>query len=779
MKKSVISVWLLLLTSVVIAQSKEDILEAYRTGMLTNSQIEQLKNQYLGTSSLVERSAPQSSRLRDAEKIEDEATQYRDTVIIAATNVGLQRDDNDLFGHSLFGGESGGFEPNLNIATPEGYVLGAGDEIIIDLWGDVQQTYRLEISPDGRVVIPDVGPISLVGLSVKAATRRLRQALSTIYEGLASGTVDMILSLGSIRSIQVSVAGEVAQPGSYTLPSLATLMHALNAAGGVSDLGSLRRVKLYRAGRQVVTADIYDYLLNGDASANVALQDGDLIIVPTYERVVKIDGKVRRPMRYEMRRGETLSDLIRFAGDFAGGADRGRIMVVRQTDDKYHSFTLDYRNMDNILMEDGDAVSIKGGINRYENRVEARGAFNREGFYAIGDSVSTVRQLIDRAGGLREDAFMSRALLYREGSDLSPEVVAIDLPMLLQGQKDDIALRANDILAVAAIEDMREDFQVGIFGAVGRSGDYPYAENMTVEDLIVAAGGLLESAATTNVTIVRRIKSPRSLRVQDQLFDIFTVDISGKLEVNVAEFVLHPFDQVFVRRSPVYIEQNSVEVRGEVPFEGRYPLMRRNMRLSEVVAEAGYPTSGAFVEGAYLMRKMTSAEQSQQNVLKSLIENQQSSGLLDTLQIADSQLSMMMYPVGINLAEALRSPGSDADVVLRDGDIISIPQYNGTVRVMGAVLYPNSVTYQDGKRLRYYVKAAGGFGNRARKRRSFVIYMNGMVESGTSTRIRPGCVVVVPSKLPLSPMRWRDVMGLLSSSASTAAVVMSAINMAN
>ena len=779
MRRVTIFISLLLFAVATKAQTVEDIVEAYRQGLLSESQIEQLKQQYIGGDVAAETVTQQPSRKREVVKnIRVDSLRGDSASVVQVSAVHPNACRSDIFGHDLFRGGSNGFEPNLNIATPEDYRLGAGDEVIVDLWGDVQRSYQLEISPDGLVIVPDVGPIMVAGLSIKDAARRVRRALSSIYEGLTQGSVDLMLSLGRIRTIRVNLAGEVAMPGAYTLPSLATLMHALYVSGGVSDIGSLRNVKLYRGGRLVASADLYDYLLNGNSVDNLSLQDGDLIVVPTCESLVKIEGQVRRPMFYEVQVGESLADLIRFAGGFVGGADHNRVMVVRRTAGKHQSFMVNRNSLEDFDLTDGDKISIGGGINRYENRVEVRGAVNREGFYAIDEQVRTLRQLLQRAGGLREDAFMSRALLYREGEDLTPEVVAIDLQGLMSGEQEDLVLLPNDILAVSTIGDLREEYQVGIFGAVGHSGEYPYAENMTVEDLIVAAGGLLESASTTNVTITRRIKQPRSRNVQEQLFEIFVVDISEGLEIHSGEFRLQPFDQVFVRRSPVYITQSSVEVRGEVAFEGSYPLMRRNMRLSEIVAEAGYPTSGAFIEGAYLLRRMTDEEQAQQDILKSLIDNQKGRGTIDSLEMAGIDLSSV-YPVGINLAEALNHPGSDADVVLRNGDVISIPLYNGTVRVMGSVMYPNSITYKEGRSLKYYIKAAGGYDNRARKSRTFVIYMNGMVESGTTTRIRPGCIIIVPSKLPVPPMRWSDIIGLLSSSASTAAVVMSAINLAN
>ena len=622
-----------------------------------------------------------------------------------------------------------------------------------------------------------LGPVTLAGLAISEAAQRLRGSLAAIYEGLYDGSVKMKLSLGSIRSIQVNVAGEVASSGTYTLPSLATLFHALHMAGGVEQLGTLRSIKVYRGGKLFSDVDVYDYILNGKTDKDIALRDGDLVTVAAYGKLAEVSGEVKRPMFYEMKGSETIGDLVRFAGGFTNDANRKMVSVTRRQGGEYRSFTVDSGDFDTFVLEDGDVVSVAGAIDRYENRVEVKGAVYREGYYAIDDKVNTVKELIARADGLRDDAFRSRALLYREKPDWTMEVQAIDLDGLMAGRVADISLRPNDILMIPAVSEMQEQYDVTIFGSVSRPDTYPYAENMTVEDLVIAAGGLLESASTANVIVTRRVKDPRSTRVSDTLFETFTVNISDALSTDgEGGFVLKPFDQVYVRRSPVYITQSSVTVRGEVTFEGTYPLSHRNMRISEIIGSAGNVTPGAFVEGAYLLRKMTDEERAQRRALREMIEAQAERGDKDSLNMAGVELSTV-YSVGIDLEKALAAPGSDADIVLRDGDVISVPTYNGTVRVMGAVLYPNSVTYRVGKKMKYYVNAAGGYDNRARKNRAFVIYMNGMVASGTSAEIRPGCIIIVPSKAYSEPIKWSEVVGLVSSTASTAAVVISVLNL--
>jgi protein involved in polysaccharide export with SLBB domain len=469
-----------------------------------------------------------------------------------------------IFGHDLFTNKQLTFEPNLNIATPTNYLLGPGDELIIDIWGDSQMTINEIISPEGKVSIAGVGLVSVSGLTIDEATQRLRRQLAVIYEGLRSGTVQMKVSLGSIRSILVNIAGEVGTAGTYTLPSLATLFHALHVAGGVNELGSLRSIKLYRSGKLFSEVDVYDYILNGEMGQDISLREGDLIVVPTYEKLIEVQGEVKRPMYYELKGEESAADVVKFVGGFTNDANRNLLSVTRSQDGgEYRDFSIESKDFSSFVMADGDVVFVAGNIDRYKNRVEVQGAVYREGHYAIDDKVKTVKQLIERAGGLRNDAFKARAILYREKPDWSMEVEAIDLGALMDGTTADIELRTNDMLVISSISDMQEEYTVRIFGSVKNPNTYPYADNMTVEDVVVAAGGLLESAATANVTITRRIKNPKSVQVSEQLFEIFTIELSDGLAVGDKKgFELKPFDQIYVRRSPVYVTQGSVKVKG-------------------------------------------------------------------------------------------------------------------------------------------------------------------------------------------------------------------------
>ena len=791
MKKVIILFLFIAMAVTVSAQSQQELIQAYRNGTLTQAQIDALRSQHQASGDNVKRTrtvnieAASTGNNLSETKVEltnvaaDPQAGYREELATNIANVSGTNTVRSIFGQGLFKSSRLTFEPNLKIATPQNYILGAGDEVIIDIWGDAQLAISQTISAEGRVTINGVGPVFLSGLTIEEATARLRRSLVTIYDGLNNGTVKMKVSLGSIRSIQVNITGEVGAAGTYTLPSLATLFHGLYVARGVNNLGSMRRIQVYREGKLFSEVDVYDYMLNGKTERDIALREGDLITVPAYSKLVEISGQVKRPMFYEMKDDETIADLIRFAGEFTNEANQSVINVTRrQNGGEFTSFTVDSKDFGSFVLEDGDVLTVSGSIDRYENRVQIKGAVYREGFYALDDKVKTVKQLIARADGLREDAFMARAMLYREKPDWTMEVQSIDLEALMAGTIADINLRPNDLLAISSITQMQEEYNVTILGEVKSPDTYPYAEGMTVEDLVVAANGLLESASAANVTITRRLKDPKSMQVSDKLFEIFTIELKDGLVVGgEKEFVLQPFDQVYVRRSPVYVTQSSVTVQGEVAFEGNYPLVHRNMRLSEIINSAGGVTPGAFLEGAYLLRRMTTEESMQARALNEMVLQQAQRAQRDETMVLTGIALQDVYPVGINLEEALAKPGSDADIVLRDNDVIFIPKYNGTTRVMGAVLYPNTMTFKDGKSVKHYIKAAGGFDDKARRKRTFVIHMNGLVESGLRAEVRPGSIIIVPMKpYHESNFDWGDAVQVVTSAGSTTAMMITAMS---
>lgn len=732
----------------------------------------------LGTTEI----APTAS---DMERMRD----YEVVVTQAAPSATLSAPQGDglVFGRNIF---SGGltFEPNLNIATPDNYMLGPGDEVIIDVWGDAEVNYTRTISPEGTINIPRVGPVTLSGYTVKEANSRIKRSLARIYAGINSGSTSVKLTLGNIRSIQVNIMGEVANPGTYTLPSLASLFHALYAAGGVSEIGSLRDVKVLRSGEVVVVGDIYDFLLSGDSAMDISLRDGDMIRVEPLKGTVQISGNVRRPMRYETKEGETIADLIEMAGGFTSTANRESIFVDRLREGSNHEvFTVKAADFGNFKLMGNDRLTVGGSISdRYDNRVTIEGAVYRAGAYALNNNISTVKELVEAAGGLRENAFTNRAILYREKPDWTMEMVTIDLGGLMEGSVADIALKNNDRVVITTIEGMRQDQTVTIYGAVGEPGNYPYAENMTIEDLLVDAGGLLESASTVNVSVSRRIKDTKSTALNDELLETFSVEIDPDLTVGGgSNFKLQPFDQVYVRRSPVYITQSSVTVNGEVIFAGNYSLSRRDMRLVDVINEAGGLTPEAYVKGAYLIRRFTPEEQVKNQAIDRLMAQQRMASIGEATKQAGDTLTIEMfaqaladnYSVGIDLEKALADPSSDYNIVLRDGDVITIPLLNSTVQVMGAINYPNSVSYRKGQTVKDYVKMAGGYAQNARKSKPIVIYMNGMVDTGNSARVEPGCQIIVPYKVKAEPANVADIASILQSSSYSAAMIFSIINM--
>lgn len=683
----------------------------------------------------------------------------------------LKEREKKVFGRDIFNNKLLTFEPQLNIATPDNYILGPGDEVIIDIWGASENNIRQTISPDGKIVVEGVGPIHLSGLTSKDANNKVRSELGRIYSGILSGNTSLKLTLGEIRSIQVNVMGEVLFPGTYTLPSLASAFHALYNAGGVSQIGSLRSMKIYRHGKELVDVDIYDYILRGKNDLNIMLRDGDVIVVSPYKNLVEFKGKIKRPMFYEMKDTEVVTDILDYAGGFMGDAYKKSVRILRKSGREYQIYNVDEDEFSDFHLNDGDIVSVDSVIPRFENKVEVRGAFYREGLYALGEKVATVKELINKAEGLRGDAFLNRAVLYREKSDLTLEVLSIDIAGLLDGKVEDIQLRKNDVLYIPSIFDLQEDFTISVRGAVGHPGIYKYVDNMTLEDLVVQSGGLLEAASTVKVDVARRIKDPKSTNVSDMRAETFTFTLRDGLLVGGEQgFILKPFDEVFVRRSPGYQEQQNVSVEGEVMFAGDYSLAKKGERLSDLIKRAGGVTSEAYLQGARLSRKMTKDEQAKlQSMLKLSKQGGRDSVSQNQLQLEDT------YFVGIELQEALNKPGSDFDIILKEGDKLEVPEFNGTVRISGAVMYPNTVVYKNKAKLKHYISQSGGYAQRAKKSRAFVIYMNGTVTvaKGGRTPIKPGCEIIVPMKQFRKGMGLAEIMSLASSTTSMAAMITS------
>lgn len=696
------------------------------------------------------------------------------------------KNENEVFGRNIFNNQMLTFQPNMNMATPSNYSLGAGDEVVIDVWGASQQTFTETISPDGVIVIEGVGPCQIGGMSVNEATAYLRSRLGKFYSDC-----NIQLSLGSTRSIQVQVMGEVNVPGTYTLSSLSSAFNALYAAGGVSDIGTLRDIKVYRDGCQLASIDVYDLLLNGKSKGNVILADNDIIVVGPYDALVEIRGKVKRPMFYEMKKNESLSTLLGYSGGFTGDAYKKNMRVTRKNGSEYSIHTVGEFDWNSFTMDDGDSVYVDSVVARYSNMVEIRGAVFHAGMFQMDGSINTVRELVRAAEGLREDAFTARAVMHRQKDDLSLEVLPVDIKGVMDGTVADIPLRKNDVLFIPSKTDMDGDRTLNISGEVNYPGLYVYADNTSLEDLVLQAGGLTEAASTVKVDVYRRINDADALEDNNELTETYTFALKDGFVIDGEPgFILQPFDQVVVRRSPTYTEQKNVSVTGAVNFSGYYAMTNKNYRLTDLVKAAGGLSSLAYGKGARLERRMTEDERKQQEAslraaqISLYEEAMQNEGKNYDLQRADSLLQMKLdvgttFPVAINLEAALKNPGSIYDLQLREGDRLVVPQYSSTVKISGDVMHPISMNYKKGESLKYYIRHAGGYGDNARKSRVYAIYMNGAVElisHSSSKAVQPGCTIVVPSKNKKNKMTTAEYAAMGTSAASIATMMVTIAN---
>lgn len=680
-----------------------------------------------------------------------EATQEESTTSVLENPQPDSRElaqENQVFGRNIFNTRNLTFEPSVNLATPPNYRLGPGDEVIIDIWGTSQNTIRQQISPDGTINIEKIGPVSLSGMTVSEANEYLKRVLGKTYSGLDAldGTLEIRLTLGNARTIQINVMGEVIQPGTYALSSFSTVFHALYRAGGVNEIGSLRNVQVTRNGKTVAKVDVYDFIMKGKTQDDIRLQEGDVIIVPAYEALVQISGNVKRPMKFEMKKNETLATLINYAGGFSADAYTRSLRVVRQNGEEYEINTVKEIDYSAYPMRNGDVVTAEAILNRFTNKLEVRGAVYRPGIYQLNGEINTVRALVNEAKGLMGDAFTNRAVLQREREDLTTEIISVDVRSIMAGTSPDIPLQKNDILYIPSIHDLEDRGDVAIFGEVAKPDSYSYSDNMTLEDLIIRAGGLRESASTVRVDVSRRIKDPKSTHSTDSIGQMFTFALKDGFVIDGEQgFTLQPYDQVFVRRSPGYQAQQNVQITGEVIFGGTYAMTTTEERLSDLVKKAGGATSKAYLHGAKLIRVANDEEKKRMRDVINLMNRQFGEAMMDSLGIRVEDT----FSVGIDLEKAMAKPGSEYDLVLREGDVLSVPKLNNTVKVNGAVMMPNTVGYLSDKNANYYLDQAGGYALNAKKSKKFVIYMNGQVariKGRSKDKIEPGCEIIVPSK---------------------------------
>lgn len=671
-----------------------------------------------------------------------------------------------VFGRDIFNNKSLTFEPQMNIATPQNYVLGPGDQLIIDIYGASQETHTLTVSPDGDVTIPDFGPVHVSGLTVESAHRRIRSKVGTYFE-----SSDIKVSVGQTRTILVNVMGEVKTPGTYTLSAFSTVFHALYRAGGINDLGTLRNIKVFRQGRQISVVDIYEFILNGRLAGNVRLQDNDVIQVGPYESIVDISGSVKRPMAYEMRKSESLATLLKYSGGFTGDAFKKLLRVLRKSEELKSVYNVEEFELADFKVDDGDEVIVDAVIDRYKNMVEVKGAVFRPGMYRLGEKVNSVRSLIEMASGLTEEAMSSRAVMRRMKPNRTQEVLSIDIEGILNGSTPDVALQNEDVLFIPTLAEHQNLRTLTIDGQVIFPGTYEYAENMTIEDLILQAGGLTDAASTAKIDVSRRLRDPSATEAGMEIAKTFSFSLKDNYVIDGdRSFTLEPYDIVQVRMSPAFQTPIRVTVDGEVAFQGNYTMELKNQRLSDVVKAAGGVVPGGYVRGARLERRLTDAERARlREVIR--IARQTADGkdsiALDKLEMAET------YTVGIHLDEALAHPGSTQDIELMDGDRLVVPRFNHTVRISGDVNAPNTVAYDEGEGYKYYIKQAGGFGNRAKKRNTYIIYMNGTMAMAKEGKIEPGCEVVVPSKAPRNQGSVAQWLGIGTSVASLGTMIAS------
>ena len=702
-----------------------------------------------------------------------------------------QKKSSKVFGRDIFNNKSLTFEPNMNIATPQNYRLGPGDAVIIDIYGASQKTIQDTVSPDGTVTIEGYGPVSISGLTVSQANARLRGTVGSRYS-----SSKIRLTVGQTKTIMVNVMGEVKAPGTYTLSAFATVFHALYMAGGINDLGTLRNIKVYRNNRLVTVVDIYDYILNGKLTGNVRLADNDVIVVGPYDCLVNITGKVKRPMFYEMKKNESINSLLKYAGSFTGDAYKKSVRVNRKTGREYSVYNVEEFDFASFRIADGDSVTVEPILNRYANTVEVRGAVFRPGMYNLGEQVNSVRSLIEHAEGLTEDAFKARAVMHRMKTDRSLEVVSVDVEGIMSGKVADIPLKENDVLFIPTRQDKMNERTITIRGEVLFPGTYKYADNETIEDFVLQAGGLTDKASVVNVNVSRRVSDAKALRPDSLIAQTYTLSLKDGFVIDgTPGFILMPFDEVFIRKSPGYTEQQNVTIEGEVLFAGAYTLTKRNARLSDLFKKAGGSTKEAYLKGARLIRKANDTEKARMEAVLKMQREQQQKNLLQLAassnsgsnlqQVAESAKNADLekfnvpdeYPVGIDLSEAIKHPGSDEDLVLREGDRLVVPQYNGTVKINGAVMYANTVGYEKGKRASYYIDQAGGFASDAVKNKAYIIYMNGKVAKVShGAKVQPGCEIVVPAKLKRK-MSVAETMSLGTSMSSIAAMIATIANL--
>jgi len=686
-----------------------------------------------------------------------------------------------VFGSFLFNTPSLSFEPNLRIATPSGYVLGPDDELQININGYQQASYRAQVQPEGNIVIPEVGAIPVNGFTIEEVTARIREKLSrSTYPTLASGKSTLSITLGRIRSIRVTILG-AAKPGSYVVSSLSTVYGALYLGGGPDDISSYREIELIRDGRLYKKIDLYQFLLHGTQDGNVLLKDNDVINIPVYQNRVVINGDVRRPGTYEMLGNETLETLIGFAGGFTEKAYTATVRVKQLTDREHRIQDIPKESFASYHFHKGDEITVSPIIDRLENSVSISGAVYRPGQYELTPGL-TLSGLVRKADGTKGDVYLGRALIVRTREDLIQEIIAVNLGEVLAGRTPDIALKREDVVSIASIQDFRDAQTVSIDGEVRKPASFPYHENITLKDILFQAGGFTEAAAAYRIEVSRRINRDNYDTATAAIAEVIDINSDRDLSLQGDHFLLRPFDQVTVRKKPGYFEQKKVTVSGEVLYPGSYTMESKKDRVSDLLRRAGGFTSVAYPGGVSVVR---------QNRTDNIIQDQKlqaaqafQSSLRDTNSTAVQQIASPTVRIAVNIDKVMHEPGSKEDLLLEEGDVLDVPKTDLLVKISGEVFAPTKVNFEPDRSIKYYLGRAGGTTFVARKWRIDILYANGQL---AKTRhfmgifrsyppVKPGAEIIVPRRPIIEKASAGEVVGFAGVLLSMAGVVIAIIN---
>jgi protein involved in polysaccharide export with SLBB domain len=669
-----------------------------------------------------------------------------------------------IYGSSLFNTANLTFEPNLRLPTPENYMLGPDDELVINVFGFSEDSYHLIVSPEGVINLPGVGQIHISGLTIAQAKKLIISKLSLIYNAINYEKTFVSVTLGNIRSIKVIVAGEAFRPGTYTLPSVSSVFNTLNACGGPNRNGSFREIKVIRNDKIVAVVDVYDFLLTGEMKNNIQLQDHDVLKIEPYKKRIELRGELKNTGYFEAKEEESFRKIVDYAGGFTSNAYRDRVVVFRNTEKEKKVDDVIFNDFNSFPVEDGDVFEVSPLLDRFANRVQIKGAVFRPGMYALSEDM-TLQKLIEKADGLREDAFLHRGTVIREKDNKETEMLSFNVNDVISG-KSDILLKKEDIVSIASAIEMQEARKISVFGEVKTPGEYDYHENMSLQDLIFSAGGLKDDAEVQNIEIYRLETDPEVLKTGKQIASRHTFTINKDLDG--LDFTLMPHDHVIIRPFSGYTEIKKIMIEGEVMFPGNYILTSNQEKISDMIKKAGGLNMFAYPEGAFMVRKLTSSI-AKEKIEQIVIENV-------SKEFADSvQSDQRDAVVGIQLNEILKNPGSKWDLYLEDGDIISVPKKLQTVQVLGQVFLPSLVRYDQYRPFSYYIDHSGGFAPNALKRKSYVVYANGETQATKRVLllfrkypdIKPGAKIHVPEK----PKREGERMSIGETVALTSSIV--------